>query len=135
MSVTVSLKRIYTHTLTLKQSLAQRDAGSPASGWVGWQFTLPSAAVYKKLVFGVYGKSGAPYGLFGPHDYAYCPSGWNWYSCMAPYSTFPGSLSWKSVTGSVTRDRHGRTVRMYAVGGNRTAVGYARVVVTYGVLK
>jgi len=24
---------------------------------------------------------------------------------------------------------------MYAVGGNHTAVGYARVVVTYGVLK
>ena len=91
--------------------------------------------MYKKLVFGVYGKSGTPYGLFGPHDYAYCPSGWNWYSCMAPFATFPASLGWKNVTGSVTRDRHGKTVRMYAVGGNHTAVGYARVVVTYGVLK
>ena len=39
------------------------------------------------------------------------------------------------MTGMVTRNRHGRTVRMYAVGGNKTYVSYARVIVTYGVLK
>jgi len=135
-SVNVSLKRIYIHKVTLKKSLSQRSAGVPANGWVGWRFTLPSAAVYKKLVFGVYGRTNLPAGLFGPHDYRYCPSStWNWYSCMAPFSTFPTSLGWKSVTGSVTRNRSGTVVRMYAVGGNHTAVGYARVVVTYGVLR
>lgn len=133
--VTVSAKRIYTHTVTLKQSLSQKDAGSLSSGWLGWKFTLPSATIYKKLVFGVYGKTGAPAGIFGPHDYVYCPATtWNW-RCLDPYQTFPSSLSWKSVTGSVTRNRHGTTVRLYAVGGYRTAIAYARVVVTYGVLR
>jgi hypothetical protein len=117
--------------------VAQRSAGSLSSGWLGWKFSVPSATVYKKLVFAVYGKSGTPRGIFGPHDYTYCPSttGWDWYACMSPYNTFPASASWKSVTGSVTRNRHGTTVRMYAVGGYRTAVQYARVTVTYGVLK
>ena len=136
--VTVSAKRIYTYTKTLKQSLAQRDAGSPAKGWVGWKFTLPSATVYKKLVFGVYGKTtGYPPGIFGPHHYGLCPSTtrWDWYDCTAPYQTFPTSLGWKNVTGSVTANRHGTTVKMYAVGGYKTGVNYARVVVTYGVLK
>ena len=133
-SVTVSAKRIYTHTVTLKQTLAQHDAGSLSSGWVGWQFTLPSAAVYKKLVFGVYGKTGSPPGLFGPTTISTARRAGTG-TRLTPYAAFPASISWKSVTGSVTRSRHGRIARMYAVGGNRTAVGYARVVVTYGVLK
>jgi hypothetical protein len=136
--VVVSAKRIYTYTKTLKQSLAQRDAGAPSKGWVGWKFTLPSATVYKKLVFGVYGKTiGYPPGLFGPHHYGLCSSTtrWDWYDCMAPYQTFPTSLGWKGVTGSVTANRHGTTVKMYAVGGYKTGVNYARVVVTYGILK
>ena len=136
--VTVSAKRIYTYTKTLKQSFAQRDAGSPTKGWVGWKFTLPSATLYKKLVFGVYGKTiGSPAGIFGPHSYAYCPSttSWNWSQCLDPYQFFPTSLGWKGVTGSVTANRHGTTVKMYAVGGYKTGVSYARVVVTYGVLK
>jgi hypothetical protein len=133
--VIVSSKRIYTYTKTLRKTLAQRSAGSPSAGWVGWRFTLPSATVYKKLVFGVYGRTGSPAGIFGPHDYASCPgTTWDW-QCTAPYAYFPSSLSWKNVTGSVTANRHGTTVRMYAIGGYRTAVGYARVIVTYGILK
>jgi Bacterial Ig-like domain (group 3)/FlgD Ig-like domain len=135
--VNLSAKRLYTYTKTFTKTVAQRSAGSLSAGWLGWKFTLPSATVYKKLVFAVYGKSGTPRGLFGPHDYTYCPSTtrWDWYGCMSPYATFPASASWKSVTGSVTRNRHGATVKMYAVGGYRTAVRYARVTVRYGVLK
>jgi len=131
--VNVSSKRLYSHTVTLRKSTSQlaRNGGT----WYGWTFTLPSATVYKKLVFSVYGKTGAPAGLFGPHNFAGCGAGWDWYNCMAPWATFPSSAAWKSVTGSVAQNRSGRTVRMYAVGGHKTAVKYARVVVTYATLK
>ena len=132
---TLSNKRLYTYTKVLKKTTSRlaRNGGS----WYGWTFALPSATVYKKVVFAVYGRSGSPRGLFGPHDYTSCPSttSWDWYSCMAPYGTFPSGAAWKSVTGSVTRNRHGNTVRMYAVGGYRTYVRYARVTVTYALLK
>ena len=134
--VTVSNKRLYTSTITLKKSTAARSAGSPAKGWVGWRFTLPSATVYKKLVFAAFGRSSVPPGVFGPHSFAVCPSTSTWNpGCMARSSNFPILPAWRSVTGSVTADRHGSTVRMYAVGGNATAVAYARVTVTYAVLK
>ncbi len=135
-SVKLSAKRLYSYTKTYKKTVSDRSAGSPSKGWIGWKFSLPSATVYKKVVFAVYGKSGSPRGVFGPHDYSVCPSAtaWNW-QCTNPYATFPSSWSWKSVTGSVTRNRHGTTVRMYAIAGNRTAVQYGRVTVTYGVLK
>jgi len=134
--VTLSAKRLYTYTKAFKKTVAQRSAGSLSAGWLGWKFTLPSATVYKKVVFAVYGKSGTPRGIFGPHDYTYCPSTTAWdYRCTWPYTTFPGSASWKSLAGSVSRNRHGTTVRMYAIGGYRTSVLYARVTVTYGVLK
>lgn len=135
--VTVSSKRIYTHTVTLRKTLAQRSAGSPSKGWVGWSFTLPSAAVYKKLVFGVYGKSGSvPLSVFGPHDKRYC--GWTAWdvSCINPVGTIPLSKAWGNKTGNVTYNRSGRSVKMYAVALNyTTSVTYARVIVTYGVLK
>jgi hypothetical protein len=134
--VNLSAKRLYTYTKSYKKSMAQRSAGSPSKGWVGWKFTLPSATVYKKVVFSVYGKSGSPRGVFGPHDYSICPSNTTWnYRCTSPYATFPASWSWKSVSGSVSRNRHGTTVRLYAIAGYRTYLQYGRVTVTYAVLK
>ncbi|MFN8629467.1 MAG: Ig-like domain-containing protein [Chloroflexota bacterium] len=133
--ITFSSKRLYTYTIALRKTAKQlaRNGGT----WFGWTFTLPSATVYKKLVFSVYGQSGLPAGLFGPHNYAVCPSTtvWSYNTCMTPWTTFPTTASWKSVTGHVKNNRHGTTVRMYAVGGTRTAVAYARVTVTYQVLR
>jgi hypothetical protein len=136
-SVTLSQKRLYTHTVTLTRSYRQAAENQAAAGWVGWTFSLPRATVYQRLVFSVSGTSGVPLGRFGPHDYGACPStaSWDWASCMSPVATFPASASRKSVTGSVTANRHGTTVRMYAVGGYRTTVTDARVTVTYGILK
>jgi hypothetical protein len=54
---------------------------------------------------------------------------------MSPVGRFPTSTSWKKVTGNVTSNRSGRTVRMYAVGGGETYVKYARATVTYAILK
>ena len=52
---------------------------------------MPSATVYKKLVFAVYGKAGIPPGYFGPHDYQACPSTtmWDWSGCMTPAHAIP----------------------------------------------
>lgn len=136
--VTLSRKRLHTHTATLEKTYRQTAVNrATTEGWMGWEFTLPDAAVYTRLVFSINGKSGVPLGRFGPHDYALCPSTrlWDWASCMSPNDTFPASSSWKSVTGSAARDRHGRTVRMYAIGGNQTQVAYARVTVTYEILE
>jgi Bacterial Ig-like domain (group 3) len=137
-SVTLSHKRLHTYTVTLKKSHSEATVNRATSeGWVGWKFTLPPATVYRKVVFAVHGASGTPKGTFGPHDYDACPSTatWDWSACMSPYGTFPATTSWKSVVGSVGQNRHGTTVRLYAVGGYRTAVQYARVTVTYAILK
>jgi hypothetical protein len=135
--VNLSHERLQTRTVTLVKSYAQATENRSGAGWLGWTFTLPSATVYRKLVFSVSGKSGTPRGIFGPHDYATCPStaAWDWDSCMSPFAEFPASASWRSVDGSVAQNRHGTTVRMYAVGGNRTEVRDARVTVTYAVLR
>ena len=116
--VTLSGKRIYTYTKVLKKDVAHKSAGGLSKGWLGWSFSLPSATVYKKLTFAIYGKTtGTPRGVFGPHNYAMCPgTAWDW-QCTSPYTTFPTATSWKSVTGSVTKNRSGRTVRVYAIAG------------------
>ncbi len=132
---TVSWKRLHTYAKTYTKNATTQLAKNGGT-FFGWSFTVPSATVYKKLVFSVYGKTGIPTGSFGPHDYSRCASTTVWsVGCIAPSASFPTSLGWRSVTGSVTRNRHGTNVRMYAVGGYQTAVAYARVTVTYAVLK
>ena len=135
--ITISTKRLYTYTVALKKNATTQVTKKAADHtWFGWSFTIPSATVYKKLVFSVYGKSGVPSGVFGPHSYSLCPSTTYWNpSCMAHYASFPLTASWASKTGSTVTDRKGTTVRMYAVGGYRTSVAYARVTVTYALLK
>jgi hypothetical protein len=141
-SITISQKRLYTYTVTLRKNATTQVTKKAADGsWFGWGFTLPSATVYKKLVFAAYGKTGSPPpGAFGPHNFSVCPSTSTWSPqapnyCMTPWVAFPASPGWKSVTGSVTNNRHGTYVRIYAVGGNNTSVAYVRVTVTYAVLR
>ena len=135
--ITISTKRLYTYTVALKKNATTQVTKKAADRtWFGWSFTLPSATVYKKLVFSVYGKSGVPSGTFGPHSYSLCPSTTYWNpGCRAHIASFPFAASWASVTGSTVTDRKGTNVRMYAVGGYQTSVAYARVTVTYAILK
>jgi len=130
--VTLSAKRLYTYTKTLTKNYSQRSAQGTYS--VAWKFTLPSATVYKKLVFAVYAKS-SPTGWFGPHDFTICSKGTWDLRCASPYATIGKSYAWRKVTGSVSRNRSGTYVRLYAEAGPRSALKYGRVIVTYGVLK
>jgi hypothetical protein len=131
---TLSKKRLYTYTKTLTKDYSQ--ASKKTSSWVAWSFSLPSATVYKKLVFSIYGRDIFGSGGFGPHDFTYCGSSYWHPDCAWPWRTFPITVSWKSVTGSTTYDRSGRSVRLYAWGGSGdTRIKYGRVKVTYAILK
>ncbi|MEW6225085.1 MAG: Ig-like domain repeat protein [Chloroflexota bacterium] len=131
---TLSKKRLYTYTKTLTKDYTR--VSKRTSTWVAWSFTLPSATVYKKLVFSIYGKDNFGGGGFGPHDFAYCGSSYWHPDCVSRARTFPSSFSWKAVAGSTTYDRAGRTVRLYAWGGyGDTRIRYGRVKVTYAILK
>jgi hypothetical protein len=130
--VNLSAKRLYTYTKTLTKTYPQRTR--EAANSVAWQFTLPSATVYKKLVFAVYAKS-APGGGFGAHDFTACSkSTWNT-ACAAPAASIGTSFAWRKVTGSVARNRSGTYVRLYAAASTRSNLKYGRVIVTYAVLK
>jgi hypothetical protein len=128
--VNLSAKRLYTYTKTLTKTYAQRSYQSTYG--VIWLFTLPSATLYKKLVFKTYAKS-SPAGVFGPQDYTICRGIDG--NCVAPVAKIGSSYAWRALTGSVIRNRSGRSVRLYAVASNRSNLKYGRVVVTYSVLK
>lgn len=133
-SVKLSAKRLYTYTKTLTKDYAHRSA--QGANAVAWQFTLPSATVYKKVVFAVYAKSrsGAAYG-FGPHDFTVCPKATWDVGCASPAASIGTSFAWRKVTGSVTRNRSGTYVRLYAAASTRSNLKNGRVIVTYAVLK
>ena len=131
---TLSKKRLYTYTKTLTKDYTQ--TAKKTSTWVAWSFTLPSATVYKKLVFSIYGKDNFGGGGFGPHDFSQCAGSYWHPNCVSRARTFPSSFSWKAVGGSTTYDRSGRTVRLYAWGGyGDTRIRYGRVKITYAILK
>jgi hypothetical protein len=131
--ITISPKRLYTYTKTLTKTYAQRSAEGTYS--VGWVFTLPSATVYKKLVFGVYGSS-SPAGDIGAQDFRTCSrsSGWNW-TCANPTGTIGSGFRWWNLTASPVYNRSGTYVRLYADALHRTNLKQGRVTVTYGILK
>jgi hypothetical protein len=130
--VTLSAKRLYTYTKVLKKDYAHRSAQSTHA--IAWQFTLPSATVYKKLVFATYAKSAAG-GGFGPHDFAACPKATWDTSCAYPIASIGSTFAWRSVTGVVARNRASTYVRLYAASSTRTNLKYGRVTVTYGILR
>jgi hypothetical protein len=123
---------LYTYTKVLKKDYAHRSAQGTYS--VAWQFTLPSATVYRKLVFATYGKS-AQTSWFGPHDFTACSKSTLSLDCMHPAGRIGTGFAWRSVTGSVSANRSGTFVRLYAYATTRSNLKYGRVTVTYGVLK
>lgn len=132
--VNLSHKKLYTYTATYTKNPTQTSRST--STWAGWSFTLPSATIYKGLTFYIYGRDTLGTGGFGPQDFTQCSSSYWSPNCVTRWKTFPTSYAWKGVTGSVTKDRSGRTVRLYAWGGyGNTVIKYGRVKVTYQVLK
>jgi hypothetical protein len=138
-SVVLSPKRLYYSTVTYTKR-AKDQYAKRTSSWVAWSFTLPSATVYKSLVFSVYGRtsvwaSGMTPSGFGPQDFKRCGS-WS-PSCVTRYGTLPFSYGWVKVYGNTASDRSGRAVNLYAWAGYgaSASIVYGRVTVTYGVLR
>jgi hypothetical protein len=110
---------------------------------VGYQFTLPSATVYKSLRFQVYAQGGlytAPNEI-KLQNFARCPlttGAWN-ESCFDHAGSLGASTSgksWRSTSGSPTSNRSGRIVRGAAsILAGTYYIYKARIVVTYGVLR
>ena len=114
---------------------------SGSTGWagVGYQFTLPSAVVYKSLSAGVYGSSGVPPATVGVWDFTACPysstAGWN-EACFHRWRTMGTKLTWYSLTASPTIDRYGHAVRvMVGVEIGQATITKVRLIVKYGVLQ
>jgi FlgD Ig-like domain len=114
-------------------------------GWVGvgYQFTLPSATIYKAIAFQVYEK-GAPsspgtfIGIGNFHTCIYSSTNWN-EACFDHWRAIghsPLTTMWFSTSGSATDNRYLRTVRrtVSAYSGTHT-IYKARVKVTYQVLQ
>jgi hypothetical protein len=130
--VTISAKRLYTYTKAIIKDYAHREAQGTYT--VAWAFTLPSATIYKKLVFAVYGKSGTGGGL-GPHDFTACSKSTLSTACATRSAGVGFTNGWYSVTGSPSHDRSGTFVRLYAASSTRTWLKQGRVTVTYQILK
>jgi hypothetical protein len=123
-----------------------RLTGKYPSGWVGvgYQFTLPSAPVYKSIAFQVYANGAAWAGgsTFGLQNFTSCPyiasSTWN-VSCFDHWDglgSSPVATQWYSTGGSVTHNRSGRYVRgIVSVPVGTMTIYKARVKVVYGVLR
>jgi hypothetical protein len=118
--------------------------GKWPNGWVGvgYQFTLPSATVYKSIQFQVYSKGplSVPPSFIAVQNFVICP-----YSSTAPWdvgcfnhprSIGSTSTAWFSTSGNVTNNRHGKTVRgMVSVDAFTQTIYKARVKVVYAVLQ
>lgn len=133
--VVLSAKRLYTTSKSITQTFPTQ-VDYAGTGWAGWQFTLPSAAVYKKLVFAVDAKSNRPVGKFGPQSYTKCGAAYVGPACVSPIASLATTRGWRSVTGSASSNRSGRHVRIFVwQPGGTVWVWRARVTVTYAVLK
>jgi hypothetical protein len=135
--VTLSAKRLVYTTVTYTRTPSQ--ATKRTSSWAGWQFTLPTATVYKSLTFSVYGRStSVAGGSFGGQDFTRCPYSTSWsINCVIRKSSVGSTLKWWPRALSPTAERYGRAVRGYVFAnpGGVVEVGKVSLKVTYGVLK
>jgi hypothetical protein len=131
--VTLSRKRIYTYTTYLNRTTPTKRS----TAWVGWQFTLPSATLYKSLTLQVYGRSiRVPGADLGGWDIRRCSFSAAWSpDCVGSWGAMGFTNAWYSRGLSVTYNRSGRYVRGIAATYGSAVVYKARVKVTYGLLK
>jgi flagellar hook assembly protein FlgD len=163
--VNLSKKKLYTYTTTVTRKGSTAAAGgsdgtgsitisttagtavvrSGSAGWsgVGYDFTLPSATVYKSIKFRVYAKNRlAPYNVIGMQNFSVCP-----YSATADWDegcfdhwdsagNGTNTVAYFTTTGSVNLNRSGTHARgMLSVSNGTVTVYKAQIVLVYGVLK
>jgi hypothetical protein len=116
-----------------------------SGGWagVGWEFTLPSATIYKSIKFQIYAKGGlgVPPTDIGMQNFKTCPyvasTTWD-VSCFDRMVGVgnQGTTAWYTTYGYVTTNRSGNRARGIISDGAGTWYVYkVQVVVTYGILK
>ena len=156
-SVALSAKKLYYYSKTVtKLGTGASSVGTSGSGrvlkysdgsiklearggWagVGWQLTLPSAAVYSTLSIGMYGSTGAPLGYMSAQNFTWCGYSSTWdISCFDRSTAIHPTTSWATRSISTSANRHGRYVRIAVsqyIGS--TKVYKVRAVVKYGILK
>jgi hypothetical protein len=128
-------------TLSTTSGYARLYSPSWPTNWagVGYQFTIPSATVYKYITFQVYARGGfisAP-NVIGLQNFATCPysTAWNEYCFDHRRGLGGSSVYWVSAPGSPTYNRYGRTVRgMVSVHAGTFYIYKARVKVYYATL-
>ncbi len=116
-----------------------------SAGWAGagWEFTIPSATIYKSIKFQVYAKAllSAPPKYMGLQNFTKCPyvASTSWYeSCFDHWVSFgnqAGTTAWFTAGGSVSTNRYGHIVRgMVSVPFSTTYIYDARATVYYAVV-
>jgi hypothetical protein len=105
----------------------------------GWQFTLPSATVYKSLKFQAYVKGvRSTFNVIAGQNFKACPlsAGWN-VGCFDHALGIGGSgTAWYSTTLSPTNNRSGRTARGLVLVQSSTVYVYkVRMYVVYQTLQ
>jgi Bacterial Ig-like domain (group 3) len=105
----------------------------------GYQFTLPSAAVYSAISFAVLGKgtAGAALGL-QDRQYGTWAAGHAWIIDDFALASLPSHYAWTTFVGDPANDRIGRTVRGTVVvsgNGDHYDIAEVRLTYRYGILK
>jgi hypothetical protein len=132
-NVTLSGKRLYTYSTVLNLAGPTKRTTS----WAAWQFTLPSAQVYKSLKVQIYGRSITIPGVsIGTQDVRRCAFTATYSpNCVATWIGMGYTTNWYTRVPSPTYNRSGRYVRAFAVANGTGAVSKARLYVTYALLK
>ena len=113
-------------------------------GWtgVGYQFSLPSATVYKSISFQAYVKGflSIPTNYIGIQNFKTCAPSYGWHEeCFERWEaggSGSGVPEWHWTSGSTTTNRTGRTARgMVSVYSGTAYVYKVRMKVVVGVLK
>lgn len=120
--------------------------GRDPNGWVGvgYQFTLPTAVVYKSIAFQVYSKGpiSVPPNMIGMQNFRTCPlagGAWN-EACFDRWAGLGSSSGttaiWQFASGSLTTNLSGRTVRgLVSVASSTHTIYTARIRVIYQILQ
>lgn len=134
--VTLSTKRLYTQTVTLTKSA--RQYAKRAASWIGWQFSIPSATIYRSMTLRVYGVTGVPPAVFGAWDFRSCSAAAPWSpSCVSRTRNLSYTLGWASLGLSTVNNRSGHLVRAFVFAPylSSGAVSMVALKVTFGILR
>jgi FlgD Ig-like domain len=136
-TVTVSSKRLYWSSTTLTRTGSQTLKRT--SSWGAWQFTMPTATVYRNLRLTIWGYADIAFyrAGFGAQDTRSCA--WSTISpdCTSGDKDLP-TMSLSSASVALNAYRHkGRSVRAYAwlAGARWMRIAKLRLRVEYGILR